>query len=139
MSARFVVNFISLLVGAGLICVCFAFSASTFDWVAVGAGAAAIIAALTNFALANQGAYQRLADVVICAIGVFAVVAARVLAPDDRWPAFAAGAGLAALGALGLVVRELRLARGLQVGSARITTDQFAHMSAVQRDAGARS
>jgi hypothetical protein len=137
MSARFAVNYVVLLLGAGLIVVVFAFSAATFDWVGLGVGAAAIMAALANFALPDQGAYQRIADVVICIIGAWAILAARVMTYNGRWLEFSAGMGLAAIGAIGLVVRETRLSRGLLVGEARIGPDEFVRMSALQRDAGA--
>jgi hypothetical protein len=75
--------------------------------------------------------------VVICAVGAWAIVAARVLTPGGRWLELSAGAGLAALGAIGLVVREARLATGLQVGQSVIGPDQFAHPTALQRDLGA--
>lgn len=137
MSARFTANFTVLLCGAGLVVGGFAFSLSTLDWLGVGVGGAAIAVAMISFALRHQGAYQRAADVVICAVGAWAVVAARVMADGHRWLEVAAGLGLAGLGGLGLVVREAQLNRGLQVGDARIGADQFAHMSAVQREAGA--
>jgi hypothetical protein len=137
MSARFIVNFVVLLLGAGLVVTTFAFSATTVDWVAVGVGAAAVLMALYSFALPDQGAYQRVADVVICAVGIWAIVAARVLAPSGRWLEFSAGTALTALGAIGLLVREARLASGLQVGHSVIGPDEFAHLAALQRDAGA--
>jgi hypothetical protein len=137
MSARFTVNFAVLLVGAGLIVTLFAFSVATADWVGTGAGAAAIVLALYSFAQPHQGAYQRAADVVICAVGAWAIVAARVLSPGGRWLEFGAGAGLAALGAVGLVVREMRLAKDLQVGQSRIGPDQLRRISRLQRDAEA--
>jgi hypothetical protein len=139
MSARFATNFVVLLVGAGLVTVIFAFSGETAGWVSVGAGATAIVAALSNFALAHQGIYQRFADVAIVAVGAWAIVAARVLTGSPRWLEFGAGMALTVLGAVGLVVRELALNRGLQVGEARIRADQLAHLSALQRDAGVRS
>jgi hypothetical protein len=136
MSARFVTNFIGLLVGAGLVIVIFAFPGDTAGWVAVGAGGVAIVVALANFALAHQGVYQRCADGIMAAVGAWAIVAARVFTGNVRWLEFGAGAALAALGAVGLVVRELELHRGLQVGEARIRGDHLAHLSALQRDAG---
>jgi hypothetical protein len=136
MSARFATNFIVLLIGAGLVTVCFAFSNATAGWVSVGAGGTALVLALVNFALAHQGAYQRLADVAIAIVGAWAIVGARVLSEHGRWLHFSAGAALAALGALGLVVRELSLNRGLQVGDQRIRADQLADLSALQRRAG---
>ena len=134
MSARFTANFLVLLLGAGLVVTTFAFSTTTAGWVGVGVGGAAALVALYSFALPHQGAYQRTADVVICAVGAWAIVAARVLTPGGRWLEFSAGAGLAALGAIGLVVREARLATGLQVGQSVIGPDQFAHLTALQRD-----
>jgi hypothetical protein len=136
MSARFVTNFVGLLVGAGLVTVIFAFPGDTAGWVGVGAGSVAIVVALANFALAHQGIYQRCADVIMAAVGAWAIVAARVLSGNPRWLEFAAGAALAALGAAGLVVRELELSRGLQVGDTRIRADHLAHLAALQRDAG---
>jgi len=138
MSARFTANFLVLLLGAGLVVTTFAFSATTVDWLAVGVGAVVILAALYSFALRHQGAYQRIADVAICALGAWAIVAARVLTYSGRWLEFGAGAALAALGAIGLVVREAGLSSGLQVGQSRIGPDQLARLSAVQRDAEAK-
>jgi hypothetical protein len=138
MSARFVTNFLGLLAGAGLVTVVFAFPGETAGWVAVGTGVVAILAALVNFALAHQGLPQRCADVVMCLLGAWAIVAARVLSGNPRWLEFGAGAALAALGAIGLVIRELELNRGLQVGQSRIRADHLARLSALQRDAGVR-
>ncbi len=136
MSARFATNLVVLLAGAGLVTVVFAFPGDTAGWVGVGAGGVAIVAALANFALAHQGVYQRCADAIMAAVGAWVIVAARVLSGNPRWLEFAAGAALAALGAVGLVVRELELNRGLQVGEARIRADHLAQLSALQRDAG---
>lgn len=138
MSARFTTNFVALLAGAGLVTVVFALSIETAGWVSVGAGAVAIVAALWNCALPHQGIYQRCADAVMCVVGAWAIVSARVLIGNARWLEFSAGAALAALGAIGLVVRELGLNRGLQVGESRIRVDQLAALSALQRDAGVR-
>ena len=69
-------------------------------------------------------------------MGVWAIVAACVLSSGGRWLEFSAGAGLGALGAVGLVVREVRLATGLRVGRSVIGPDQFARLTALQRDVG---
>jgi len=137
MSARFAVNFVVLLLGACLLVVAFAFSTTTLDWVGLGTGVVAIVAGMANFAARDQGAYQRIADAVICMIGAWAILAARVMSERGRWLEFAAAMALVALGAIGLVVREARLSRGLQVGQARIGTDQFARIAALQRENGA--
>jgi hypothetical protein len=139
MSARFTANFAVLLLGAGLIVTTFAFSpAGTASWVCVGVGGTSILVALYSFAMRHQGVYQRIADVLICLLGAWAIVAARVMSYSGRWLEFGAGAGLAALGALGLVVREARLGSGLQVGESRIGPDQLARLSAIQHDAAAK-
>jgi hypothetical protein len=133
-SARFTVNFVLVLLGAGLVVIVFALSANAVDWVGLGVGGAAMMAAFASFALADQGVYQRVADVVICATGAWTIVAARVLTYNGRWLEFGAGAGLAALGAVGLVVREASLARGLQIGGSRLGPDQLLRLSALRRD-----
>ena len=140
MSARFTVNFAVLLAGAGALVTLFAFSPATAGWVALGTGAVAILGGLYSFALPHQGVYQRCADVAMCLIGAFAIVAVRVIDPAARhWLTFGAAAALGTLGAVGLVVREATLGRGLQVGQSRIGPDQFAHMSRLQRDAEVHS
>ena len=139
MSARFIVNFAILLLGAGLVVSEFAFSPDTAGWIGLGIGGATVLVALYGFAQRDQGAYQRVADVVICALGAWTIVAARVLSYSGRWVEVGAGLALVMLGAVGLVVREIRLGPGLQVGAARIGPDQLARLSALQRDAGARS
>jgi len=136
--ARFTCNFVVLLLGAGLLVALFAFAEPTAGWIALGAGSAAVVMALYSFAASDQGVYQRLADGLICALGAWAIVAARVMNYRGTWLLFGAGAGLAALGAIGLLVRELNLARGLQVGGSRLGLDEFGRLSAVQRDAEAR-
>ncbi len=137
MSARFMTNFAVLLLGAAVLILLFAFGRPLTDWVSVGAGGAAVVMGLYSFAMPAQGIYQRLADPLIAVVGTWAIVAARVMADRSIWLEFSAGAGLLALGAVGLVVREIDLARGLQVGGARIGPDEFAQLSTLQREAGA--
>ncbi len=138
MSARFVTNFLVLLLGAALLVVLFAMGRATSDWVAVGAGAGSILLATYSFACREQGVYQRIADVAIAALGAWAIVAARVMNYHGQWLLFGAGIALTGLGALGLLIRELHLAGGLQVGASRIGADEFARLSTLQRDAEAR-
>jgi hypothetical protein len=137
-SPRFLVNFVVLLLGAGLVVFGFAFSAATFDWFGLGVGATSIVAGLGNFALRHQGGYQRAADVMIGIVGAWAIVAARVMTDRGRWLELSAGLALAGIGAVGLVVREASLSRGLRVGESRIGADQFSRISALQHDAGER-
>lgn len=139
MSARFATNFTVLLMGTALLIFLFAFGRGTADWLALGVGAGAIVMALYSFAMPEQGIYQRIADVLIAAVGAWAIVAARVMNAHGPWLVFGAGAALLGLGALGLVVREIGLAGGLQVGGARIGPDEFARLSTLQHKAGTRS
>ena len=79
-------------------------------------------------ALAFQGTYQRIADIAICGLGAWAIVAARVLTYHGRWLEFGAGAALATVGATGLVVREARLSRRLDADASQIDSGQLASL-----------
>lgn len=141
MSARFTTNFLILLLGAGLAMVTFAFSHVTAGWVALGVGSAGILVAAHNFALPHQGAYQRTADVVIAAVSAWAIVAAQVMSYGGRWLETAAGLGLSALGAIGLVVREAHLSRLLHIDPLQIELARLVHstdMSGARHSSAAR-
>ena len=137
MTARFITNFSALLLGAATLIFLYALGRPGADWIALGAGAGAVVLALYSFASAEQGVYQRIADVIIATAGVWAIVAARVMNYQGDWMIFGAGIALLGLGALGLIARELALSRGLQVGSSRIGPNEFARMSVFQREAEA--
>lgn len=139
MSARFTTNFLVLLLGAALLVVAFAFAHATTSWTAVGAGAAAVLAAAYNFAQPDQGGYQRIADIVIAAVGAWAIVAARIMTYGGRWLVVGAALGLAALGAIGLVVREAQLRRSAGLGPSRVELERRAHLDTVPADGGVRS
>ena len=151
MSARFTTNFLTLLLGAGLVIATFAFSHAAAGWVALSVGAAGVLLAAHNFALPHQGAYQRIADVVIAVVSAWAIVAAQVMTYDRRWLETGAGLGLSALGAVGLVVRETHLGRRLDIDPLQIELARIAHNghsfdpsgagrpSAAQGETGARS
>jgi hypothetical protein len=137
MSARFATNFVVLLLGSALLILLFSLGRPVADWVALGAGAGAIVMALFSFAMPAQGVAQRLADPAIATVGAWAIVAARVMNERSIWLIFSAGAGLLGLGAIGLLVREIELARGLQIGETKIGPDEFAQLSSIQREAEA--
>jgi hypothetical protein len=148
MSARFTTNFLTLLLGAGLVVVTFAFSHATAGWVALGVGAAGVLVAAHNFALPHQGVYQRTADVIIAVVSAWAIVAAQVMVYRGRWLETGAGLGLSALGAIGLVVREMHLSRRLDIDPLQIELERLAHTAVLPSDgrsssahggAGARS
>ena len=127
MSARFTTNFLILLLGAGLVIVTFAFSHATAGWVALGVGSAGVLLAAHNFALPHQGAYQRVADIVIAVVGAWTILAALVMTYGGRWLETGAGLGLSALGALGLLVREVQLSRRLDTDPLQIELARLAH------------
>jgi hypothetical protein len=136
--ARFTSNFATLLIGAGLLTSTFAFSSVTVGWVALGAGAATVTVALWAFALRGPGRLDRWLDVAVCAVGAWTIAASRCYGPGPgRWLAFASGAGLAGLGAIGLLVREARLASVLGDAQARLAPEQL-RLSTAEHD-GARS
>src|SRR5579875_472197 len=85
MSARFATNYLVMLLGTALVILLFALGRPVADWVAVGAGAAAIVMALYSFAMPAQGVAQRLADPAIAAVGTWAIVAARVMNDPSIW------------------------------------------------------
>lgn len=126
-----------MLLGAALLVFLYALGRPAADWIAVGAGATAIVMALYSFASVGQGVYQRLADVAICAVGAWGIVAARVLGGGNGL-LLSVGAALLGLGGLGLVVREIDLAGRLQVGESRIGPDEFARLAGIQGKARAR-
>ena len=132
MSARFATNFAVLLLGGAVLVLLFAFGRSPTDWVALGAGATAIVMALYSFAMPAQGVYQRVADAVIATVGTWAIVAARVMNDRSIWLVFSAGAGLLALGAVGLVVREIDLQRTLRAGEERLGPDEFGALATMR-------
>ena len=127
MSARFTTNFLILLLGAGLVIATFAFSHATAGWVALGVGAGGVLLAAHNFALPHQGVYQRTADIMIAVVSGWAIVAAQVMTYEHRWLETAAGLGLVALGAVGLVVRETHLGRRLDIDPLQIELARLAH------------
>lgn len=139
MSPRFSVNFVVLLLGALLVVMVFAFSARTVDAAGLGVGVVAILSALYGFAQGDQGVFQRVAYVIICTLGAWEIVAARVLTYNGQWLEFATGAGLATLGAVGLIVHETRRGRADRIGRSGIGSDQHARLSTTQRDAGVRA
>lgn len=137
MSARFATNFVALLLGSALLIFLFALGRPVADWISLGAGASGIVMALYSFAMPAQGIPQRAIDVALATVGTWAIVAARVMGDRSIWLIFSAGLGLLALGALGLAIREIELAGGLQVGETRIGPDEFARLASLQRSAKA--
>ena len=136
MSARFMTNFIVLLLGAGVVVTVFAFSPTTLDW-AAGRRRGVDRAGAVQLRARHQGVYQRTADVAICAVGAWAIVAARVMSYHGPWLVFGAGAALAALGAIGLVVREARLPAACRSGRPGSALTSSPGSSSLQRDARA--
>lgn len=77
-------------------------------WIVLGLGAAAVIAALSAFAVPDQGGGARTTEVLLVLTGAWTIVASRVFADPHvtRWLCFAGGVAIWTLGALGLVIHE---------------------------------
>lgn len=74
----------------------------------LGLGAVTTLAALSAFAVADQGGAARIVEVLLALTGAWTIVASRVFSdpPVTRWLCFADGVAIWALGGLGLVIHE---------------------------------
>ena len=90
-------------------------------WLALGVGAAGLITLAGAFAVRGRGTAQRLLDGPLALVCAWAIVNARVIESSGagssahavKWFGFAAGAAIAALGLLGLLLHERGLERDL--------------------------
>ena len=110
MSARFVTNFVVLLLGAAVLVLLYSLGRGVADWVALGAGAGSIVLAMYSFACREQGIYQRIADGAIATVGAWAwtVGTTQLTSPTSVEPT--AGSRLASKG-------TVKSARGASVGA----------------------
>jgi hypothetical protein len=125
-TARFASNLTTLLCGAFLTCVSFAFAPETIGWLALGVGALVALVTAAAFAIRGRGAAQRAFDVCVFLTSVWTLVASRTFAGADlKWLTFASGAVLVAIAFAGMIVHEvlleLRLSRsGAQPSDGRV-------------------
>jgi hypothetical protein len=114
-TARFASNLITMLCGAFLTCVSFAFAPLTIGWLAFAVGALTVLLTLAAFATRGRGLTQRAFDACILLTGAWTLVASRTFdGASLRWLTFASGAVLVAIAVAGLVVHEVLLELALQ-------------------------
>jgi hypothetical protein len=125
-TVRFASNLTTLLCGAFLVCVSFAFAPETIGWLALGGGALVALVTAAAFATRGRGMAQRSFDACIFLTSVWMLVASRTFGGADlKWLTFASGAVLVVIAFVGLVVHEvlleLRLSRsGVQPSDGRV-------------------
>jgi hypothetical protein len=124
-------------------------SAFTFDpvsvrWISFGGGCAVLSALLVAFALRGRGTAQRVIDLPLALVCVWAVVCSRAIehagagsSPGAiKWFSLAAGAAICGLGTLGLLLHERSVSRDLEWAAQRIQTQEKGHAHAGARTAG---
>jgi hypothetical protein len=118
-TVRFASNLTTLLCGAFLACVSFAFAPETIGWLALAVGALASLAIVAAFATRGRGVAQRAFDGCIFLTSVWTLVASRTFGGADlKWLTFASGAVLVVIAFAGLVVHEVLLELALARGAA---------------------
>jgi hypothetical protein len=115
MTVRFASNLTTLLCGAFLVCVSFAFAPETIGWLALGVGVLTALAIVAAFATRGRGAAQRAFDACIFLTSVWTLVASRTFGGTDlKWLTFASGAMLIVIAFAGLIVHEVLLELALE-------------------------
>ncbi len=125
-------RFISVLgfaiAGATLAVGAFVFSPDAERWLGVGVGAGCVTLVLMVFAASGRGTLQRLLDVALAPVAVWAVVSALTIEQGTygpvphlvRWLGVSAGAAIAGLGLIGLIAHEFGLEHDLEYATERI-------------------
>ncbi len=115
MRFRFVTNLLAMIAGGLLVVAAFAFAPGTASWIGLGVGGTTVLLALAGFAARRRGAAARAVDVMLATLGAWTIVASCVFgAGTAKWLAFADGAGICALGVLGLIVHQVLMQRELR-------------------------
>jgi len=105
--ARFTSNLLLVALGAALAAFAVTSATAVVAWLALAAGAAAVVLALACLPAISRGAAQRWLDLVTAVTGGATVVLSRAFSGSTlEWTALGAGCGLAALGAVGLALHE---------------------------------
>jgi hypothetical protein len=130
----FTIAGVTLAVGA------FLFSPTAERWLGVGVGAGCLTLVLGAFATAGRGTFQRMLDVALVPLAVWAVVSALTIAQAAtgpvphlvRWLGFSVGAAIAMVGLIGLIAHEVAVERDLRYATERIwgLTPQSDHQGA---------
>jgi hypothetical protein len=111
-AVRFAAMLAAVIAGGLIVIAAVGFGDRAAAWITFGLAALVVLAALTAFAAARQGAVPRVVEVLLALVGAWTLLAARVFGGSaNRWLDFAGGVALCALGAAGLLVHE-RLLEG---------------------------
>jgi hypothetical protein len=116
------------IAGATLAVGAFVFRAHAERWLGVGVGAGCLTMLLCVFAAGGRGTVQRLLDLVLAPICVWAIVSALTIEPAGsgpmshvvRWLGFSAGAAIATIGLIGLIAHEFGVEHDLEYATERI-------------------
>ncbi len=125
---RFMSVLLFTVAGSTLAVGAFVFTPEAERWLGVGVGAGCVTLLALGFASRGRGTLQRVLDAVLLPVSVWAVVSALTIEQGmygpiphlARWLGFSAGAGIAALGLIGLVAHEFGLEHDLEYATERI-------------------
>lgn len=124
MAPRFGTDLLLLLAGATLAALALVLDPAATGWIALGTGCLAVVTALAGFATSGRGAPQRVIDVCMVLLGGWTIVASRTFGGATvKWLSFGGGAGLVALGAVGLIAHEALMERALRRRPAAVSGD----------------
>lgn len=120
--ARFYAALMTAAAGALAGLSAFTLTTATQRWVSFGAGCCALVVVLVAFAVPGRGALQRLLDVPLALLSVWAIVCSRAIESTGagssgasvKWLTLASGAAIFGLGLLGLIVHEWKVERDLR-------------------------
>lgn len=107
MHSRFLTNVGLTTVGAFIVVASMSWDASTFQWLMLGGGIAAVVFA-TAMALPRRGLIQRGLDGAIAVLGAWTIVASQSFSGlSVTWIGFGAGIAMFALALAGLTLHEV--------------------------------
>jgi hypothetical protein len=111
MNSRYLTNIGLAVAGGFLVVASQAFVVSVFEWLMLGVGVIAVLAAGAAV-LRGRGRIQRGLDGIIGVLGAWTIVASLIFAGSTvTWLGFASGAALVALALAGLTLHELSTER----------------------------
>ncbi|MHB1570481.1 MAG: hypothetical protein ACYCXW_18790 [Solirubrobacteraceae bacterium] len=111
MNSRYLTNIALTMIGAFVVVVSLAWTPSTFMWIMLGSGIAAMVLA-GGAALPRRGVVQRALDGLIAVLGAWTIVASLVFSGSTvTWLGFASGIAFVALALIGLTLHELSTER----------------------------
>jgi len=112
MTTRYLTNVVLALIGGALLVTSQAFAPTTFAWIMLGGGIAAVAMAVPGMGITSRGGAQRGLDAIVAAVGAWTIVASLVFAGAAiTWLGFASGGAFVALALAGLTMHELKTER----------------------------